>query len=478
MRGRKLYGAHRPNQARQSAGRLRWPGEKAVVEQANLGIDAGRPRCRQVVRGRERHEVAQEMDRYRSRRWVAAYFAAMDDAMADAADAIRRYVVRASRAGKTTRLLPMRRRRPAAGRHRPIPCPTQPCLEMRDVRPARRSAQQPGCSGIPVSCLNSANLIELDPALRVRRGIGHRQVFAVARMHHGHRDGGRGDARFRRIGSGSEHDRHAGTEDDAGGIGAGQVFQLFANHVVDLMSGTSRISAATGHRRADALGGGGDGRNRIVESQRAVEGCRRRSGRGRPSCTARRHRGWPVSSASRSPDRGEDGDLRFDRRSTRARSMAFWTMSTLSSSVGWIVHRRVGGSATAADRWGTSIRKTWLMRRGACAVRWTLSTTPAINCRYAGEPLHQGGHFCPCAPVQRRAAGGGGVMGRRAAGSRPGRASAARGPGCAPSGPTSVGVGEVPASRAMMAAQRFCVAGEPWLMAIGARPRVIDSRCS
>ena len=95
--------------------------------------------------------------------------------------------------------------------------------------------------------------------------------------------------------------------------GIGQVSELLGHHISRFQVGNHQDFRMAGHRRADALGLGGDDGDRVVEGQRAIQDaaliCR-----GRPSCTGRRHPGvdWilglTVSTAERMATLGWECD--------------------------------------------------------------------------------------------------------------------------------------------------------------------------
>ena len=175
---------------------------------------------------------------------------------------------------------------------------------------------------------------------------------------------------------------------------ARQEREALGQHVAGLEIGHDQHVGAPGDRRDDLLDRRRLGADRVVERQRAVENAAGDLARDRPSCTAPPLRsvdgtfGLTVSIADRIATRTSGA------RSARARSMAFCTMSTFSSSVGAMF--TAASVMISASGWpGTSITKQWLMRR---AVRKPVSFAHHLGHQLVGveAALHQRlGLACP-----------------------------------------------------------------------------------
>jgi len=90
-------------------------------------------------------------------------------------------------------------------------------------------------------------------------------------VHHQLRHRARGGAGFGSVGTAGQHDGHARAQHYARHQRIGQVFKLLGHHVAGLEVGHHQDVGIAGNRRLDALGLGGEQRNRIVEGKRAVE---------------------------------------------------------------------------------------------------------------------------------------------------------------------------------------------------------------
>ena len=85
------------------------------------------------------------------------------------------------------------------------------------------------------------------------------------------RDGAGGEAGPHAVGARGEHDRHAGAEDDAGGVGVGEEGQVLRQHVAGLEVGDDEDLAVAGDRAGDALDARRLGVDGVVEGERAFE---------------------------------------------------------------------------------------------------------------------------------------------------------------------------------------------------------------
>ena len=230
--------------------------------------------------------------------------------------------------------------------------PVVPALLARPAcppRPSRRSAARCRCprpgraatsSSSPPRSANSENLMLDEPALRTSDRVGHalrrspsprsraaRCATSAATAHEASRVVTESARLVRMIGT-------LRAEHDAGRVGAGEERQALREHVAGLEVGHDQHVGAARDRRVDLLDRRRLEADRVVERERAVEDAagdlaavghlaqRRRLDR-------RRH--LRVDRLHRRQDR--DPHLRR-RRSACARSIAFCTMSTLSSSVG------------------------------------------------------------------------------------------------------------------------------------------------
>ena len=154
-----------------------------------------------------------------------------------------------------------------------------------------------------------------------------------ARMGRQHRDSATGNPRPHAVGPAGQDDRHPRAEHQPGAVGIGQEAELLGQDVAGFEIRREKNVGIAGDLRVNALGFGGLLADRVVERQWAVENAagdlsalghlakRRGVDRGRH---LRSHRF----------DRGENRDLGPFTPSEMARSIAFWQMSTLSSSVG------------------------------------------------------------------------------------------------------------------------------------------------
>ena len=164
-------------------------------------------------------------------------------------------------------------------------------------------------------------------------GVAHGCTFRrVARQQQ--RDGAGAEPCQRLVGAAGQDDRHARAQHDAGDLGLGEIFELLGQHVAGLEVGHDEDVGLPGDRRDDALGLGGLLRDRIVEGQRAVEDAAGDlAAVGHLAQRGGIERGLDLL--------GNGLDRRQDRHaaaasmpSACARSIAFCTMSRLSSSVG------------------------------------------------------------------------------------------------------------------------------------------------
>ena len=166
------------------------------------------------------------------------------------------------------------------------------------------------------------------------------------------------------VGAAGQNDRHAGAEHDAGNLCLGQIFELLRQHVAGFEIGHDKNVRLTGDRRDDAFGLGSLRRDRIVEGERPIEDAAGDLAAIGHLAQSAPRRWWILFSTSRSqPQRGWRLSGSAMPRAW-ASSMAFWTMSTLSSSVGIDVDGGIGDKQRPRI-----VRSSRSRRHGSCAAR-------------------------------------------------------------------------------------------------------------
>ena len=149
-----------------------------------------------------------------------------------------------------------------------------------------------------------------------------------------HRDGAARDPRAHAVGAAGQDDRHARAEHQPGAVGVRQEAELLGQDVAGLEVRRQQDVGIAGDLRVDALDSRRLLADRVVERERAVEQAARDlaavghlAERGRVDASPASSK-LTVSTAARIATFG------FSTPSDIARSIAFWQMSTLSSSVG------------------------------------------------------------------------------------------------------------------------------------------------